>query len=114
MELDAPRAHSASLRVLKVFVAGAFAVLAALLVVILAHGFTSDASLIPPAEVLTVLLAALGAGSLLAGVNWAWRARPQHRKAVVFLVAITLATLLAHAYIFLVPSVAANGAVTGD
>ena len=101
-------------RPLKLLVALSFADLAAFLVVMYAHVLTSDAALVPPADVLGGALGPLAAASLLVGVAHAWLAYPAHRRVVAFLVAITLLTLMAHAFIIDDPSGAAQGALSGQ
>jgi hypothetical protein len=77
----------------------AFADLGVLLLVILAHQAFSLGSLISVAQVLTAALFLLSVAGLASGISDSWRSYPGHRRVIVFLVAITLATLLAHAYI---------------
>ena len=73
--------------------------LGALLLVVLAHQAASADWLIPVAEGLTVALFLLTVASLGSGISDSWRSFPSHRGVIVFLVAITAATLIAHAYI---------------
>jgi len=84
---------------LGLLVAATFVLLACLVLVIFIHAAS-------PSNLLLLLIDILGAGlggfavaSILAGALYSWRAYPQHRKAMMFIVAITLVTLLAHSYI---------------
>ena len=101
-------------RPLKALVTLAFADLAALMVVVYAHVVTSDGALVIPAEALGVALALLAGAALVMGVAHAWLAYPDHRRPVAFIVAVTLATLLAHAYVIGTPAASAPGSVSGQ
>ena len=76
-----------------------FADLAALLLVLFAHSGDPADWLITVAQALTAALFLLAVASLSSGVSDAWRSFPNHRRVIIFLVAITAITLLAHAYI---------------
>ena len=77
----------------------AFADLGVLLLVILAHQVLSADSLISVAQVLTAALFLFTVAGLASGISDSWSTYPSHRRVIIFLVAITMATLLAHAYI---------------
>lgn len=94
-------------------VAASFVALILLTLVLFIHVFTSDQGLLLPAEALTVLLTGLAAAAVVDGVAFSWVRYPQHRKAVVFVVAVTLATLLAHAYVMGTPGVSTPGSASG-
>ncbi len=87
--------------------------LAVLLLAIFVHVLTSYEALLLPTGVLAGGLAALTVASILVAINNAWRAYPQHRRAITFVVGITLATLLAHAYVIGSPAAYAGGSVSG-
>ena len=106
-----PRRSRTALRWL---VAGSFVTLAALTAVLFLHVFTSQQWLVLPAEGLTVLLAGLSVASVLDGIVFAWVRYPRHRRAVLFIVGITLATLLAHLYVMGAPSASSPGSVSGS
>jgi hypothetical protein len=99
--------------ILRWLVALTFGVLAVLLVVIYSHVLTSDNGLVAPAELLAVALLTLALASIGAGIVYALKRFPQHRFVIYFVVAITLATLLAHAYIMGTPAAMASGATSG-
>ncbi len=115
MEVPAsPHADRFHWTLLKRLVTVTFAEFAALLIVVLVHGFVGGQSLVFPAEVLTWALAALAAASIIEGVVWGWVAYPQHRRAVAFVAAVTLITLLAHAYIIDTPAASTSGSASGQ
>jgi predicted membrane-bound dolichyl-phosphate-mannose-protein mannosyltransferase len=95
-------------------VAGTFVTLGILLTVVFLHAYTSSAYLVVPAEGLAVLLVGLATASIVGGTSYSWRSYPKHRRVIIFVVAITLATLIAHVYIIGVPSVATSGSVAGS
>lgn len=112
MEVPSPGAALPRLRrAIWYLVGGTFAALGLTLLLVFLHAYFSAQYLVLPVYALGGLMVALAAGSALAGVCYAWRAYPRHRGAVVFVVAITAATLLAHAYILGEPP-AADGAVS--
>lgn len=90
-----------------------FADLALLLLTVYAHVITSDAFLLLPVAVLGVALVILSVAAIAAGLVFAWRSYPQHRRPIVFVVVITLATLLAHAYVIGLPQAATQASVSG-
>ena len=100
-------------RLLKWLVAVTFGILGASLVVVLLHGFFPYQFLVAPMEVLAAALTASGVATIVAGILYAWGAYPQHRGAVVFVVAVTAATLLAHAYIIESPQAFAPVSASG-
>jgi hypothetical protein len=87
--------------------------LTALVVVVVAHAAVGGVALVYAGEGLAVVMFSLAVGSALLGVAHSWRRYPQHRKAIAFVVIITLATLLAHAYVIGSPSASAPGSVGG-
>ena len=98
--MDAPPSGTGTVRrLLRYFVTGTFVDLGVLLAVVYAHVLTSYDWLVLPAGVLAPVLAGFAAGSLGIGVIWAWASYPQHRRAIAFVVAVTLATLLAHMFL---------------
>ncbi|MDG7007210.1 MAG: glycosyltransferase family 39 protein [Nitrososphaerota archaeon] len=107
-------ANNSLRRPLRVLVALSFTDLAAFLAVMYVHTLSSDGALVAPADALGAALGVLAAASLLTGVAHAWLAFPGHRRAVAFIVAITLATLLAHAFIINDPAATAHGILTGQ
>ena len=86
-------------RLLKGLLACALLALVSLLLVIYAHVLTGDSGLMTAAAVLGGALFLLTVAALATGILYAWRAYPQHHRPIVFVVAITLVTLIAHAYI---------------
>ena len=111
MEVAAPpSARSRARRLLRWLVAGTFVSLALLLLVIFIHVSTSDSVLLLPAGILALAFGTFSIAAAVAGALYAWNAYPQHRKAILFVVAITLITLLAHAYILGSPPASDNRA----
>jgi hypothetical protein len=100
-------------RALRALLVVGFAVLAILLLAIFTHAATSGDGLLIPIRILSLVLGGVFVGSVLVGIAYSWRAFPQHRRAVIFVVVITLATLLAHAYIIGAPAASAGGSVSG-
>ncbi len=86
-------------RSLRWLIGGTFVILGVLILLLFLHAATSSSVLLLPAEVLAVLLGGFATASVLGGIIYAWFAYRQHRRVVLFLVGITLLTLLAHAYI---------------
>lgn len=113
MQVGAAPAKKPGLRPLRWLVGATFMVLAVLLLVILAHAATSVASLVSLAEALASALLVLSVATVLTGIVFAWRSYPEHRRVVAFVVALTLATLVAHAFILGVPAATTQGSVTG-
>ena len=103
----------ASRALLVMLVGGSIMTLAVLTLVILLHAFTRSPALILPAEALAALLAALSVASIADGVYFSWRRYPQHRRAILFVVGITMATLVAHAYVIDAPPVTSSRSVSG-
>ena len=99
--------------ILRRLVVLAFADLGALLLVILAHGSLSDGWLVPVAGVLAALLLMLAVASVVVGVVHGWYAYPSHRRAILFVVGITLVTFMAHAYFLGVPPAYVQGTASG-
>ena len=90
-------------RTLRILLIAVFSVLALFVVVVYAHAASSATSLLPLALILASALLILSLGALGVGVAYSWRAYPQHRRVVIFLVAITLVVLLMHAYVIGTP-----------
>jgi len=100
MELSGRRMNTLTLKVwLRRLVSSAFILLGVLLVLIFGHATAPEDGLLLPVEVLAIGVLAFTLASFLAGIAYWWTAFPRHRRAVLFLVAITATTLLAHAYI---------------
>ena len=93
---SAPKGLRQTLRVLLIAV---FCDLALFVAVVYAHVASSVQSLVPIAALSALVLFVLSLGALGVGLLYSWRSYPQHRGAIGFVVAITLAVLLAHAYI---------------
>jgi 4-amino-4-deoxy-L-arabinose transferase-like glycosyltransferase len=101
-------------RPLKFLVALVFADLGVLVLLLFVHALTSNSLLFGPIEAFGLALVFLSGGTLVAGCVHAWLAYPSHRRVVVFLVAITVATLLAHAYTINNPPAYSSETATGD
>lgn len=80
---------------------------------VIAHAAVGGGALFLAAQALAVVLVTLAAASTVLGMVYSWRRYPQHRKAMVFVVVLTLVTLLAHAYILGTPAAATPGSLTG-
>ncbi|MDG6982787.1 MAG: glycosyltransferase family 39 protein [Nitrososphaerota archaeon] len=104
MEVTAPNGRPVSRSVLRYLLAGTFVSLGVLLMLVFLHALLSLGYLVSPIYAVGGVMAALAGASALYGAFFAWRVYPQHRKATVFVVAITLATLIAHAYVIGSPS----------
>ncbi|MDG6917714.1 MAG: glycosyltransferase family 39 protein [Nitrososphaerota archaeon] len=107
------RGKAPSRRVLLALIAGAAVTLSLLTAAVLLHAYTGIPALVVSAEALAALLGVLSAASIAYGIYFSWRSYPRHRRTIVFVVAITLATLAAHAYIINTPPAAETGAVSG-
>ena len=115
MELaEPPGRRTAPRRLIRLLVAGALVALALFCVLVYVHAYTSSAYLVPPIYFLGGAMVVLASASILDGIYYALREYPQHRKAVVFIVCITAATLVAHAYVIGSPSAFAGGSVSGN
>ena len=86
-------------RVLRNLLIGVLVVLIVMVLVIYVHAVSPDSALLLPITVLGGALFVLTVTSMGVGILQAWRVYPQHRRAILFVVGITLVTLLAHAYI---------------
>ena len=93
---SAPKGLRRTLRFLLIAV---FADLALLVAVVYAHAASSASGLLLPAAILAAFLLILSLGALGVGLLYSWRAYPQHRRAIIFVVVITLVVLLSHAYV---------------
>ncbi len=114
MEVEsASGVRAPSRRVLLALIGGAVVTLSLLTAAVLLHAYIGIPALVLSAEVLAALLGALSVASIAYGVYFSWRSYPRHRRAIVFVVAITLATLVAHAYIINVPPVTSPGSISG-
>jgi len=100
-------------RALRALVAVGFTVLAVLLLVIFAHAAVPRDAFLAPIWILSFVLGGVFVASVLVGIAYAWSVFPQHHRAVIFVVAITLATLLAHAYVIGSPAASTGGNVSG-
>ena len=106
-------------RALRWLVIGTFVTLALLLLVLWSHAATGSGSLVLPYEVLSVVLGAFTLATLFGGVTYYWGAYPQHRRAILFIVALTLIVFSAHVYILgnppaANPTATISGAVGGQ
>ena len=111
MEVSGPAPSSSQGRgILRWLVAGTFVSLALLLLVLYFHAATGNDTLLFPGEILALALGGFTISSFLWGILYSWRAFPQHRRAILFVVGITLIVLLAHAYIIGSPPASNNQA----
>ena len=94
-------------------VGGSFVLLAAVIALSIAHAWTSMAWLVIPIEAAAAALLVFATASIVVGVYYAWGAHPGHRRAILFVVGITSATLLAHAYVAGVPPAYRGGSASG-
>jgi hypothetical protein len=78
------------------------------------HAAFGGAPLFLAAQALAAGMVGSASASALLGVVHSWRSYPQHRRAIAFVVALTLVTLLAHAYILGTPAASTPGLVTGS
>jgi hypothetical protein len=100
MQLEAHTAASKGLRrALRFLLIAVFGDLALFVAVVYVHAASSAPSLPPLAVILAAALLFLSLGALGVGLLYSWRAYPQHRRAIIFLAAITLVVLLSHAYV---------------
>jgi hypothetical protein len=90
-----------------------FALLVAFILVVVAHSALSNDLLFSAAQVLGVAFVFLAGASALLGAVYAWRKYPQHHRAIQFVAAITLITLLAHLYIVGSPAASTGATVSG-
>jgi len=109
----APIASPRLRRALKVLVSLSFVDLALILLLVFLHALLSVDSLALPVQALAALLGVAAVGAIATGVAYSWRVFPQHHRAILFVVVITLATLLAHAYIIGSPGAGTAGSVSG-
>ncbi|MDG6988587.1 MAG: glycosyltransferase family 39 protein [Nitrososphaerota archaeon] len=113
MAFQEPSEEPVSRLLLGLFAGSSAAILLLLVLVIIVHALTSAPSLVPVVGVLSVTLAGFAVISIADGICFAWSRYPAHRKAVTFVVAVTLATLLAHAYVMGTPGVSTPGSASG-
>jgi 4-amino-4-deoxy-L-arabinose transferase-like glycosyltransferase len=99
--------------ILRLLLIGTFAALGILVLLLIGHAATGSDLLLRPAEAFGVALGLLGVSSLVLGVAYAWSAYPRHRRAVLFLVLITLGTLLAHVYVMGSPAAGTPATLVG-
>jgi hypothetical protein len=95
-------------------VGGAGAALVGVALLAFLHAYTSARSLVAPMYVMGGAALVLGAAAMLGGVAYALRRYPQHRRATVFIVGLTVATLVAHAFVMGTPPAATPASVSGD
>jgi Dolichyl-phosphate-mannose-protein mannosyltransferase len=110
---EAPQPPVGLWKLLKVLLVLLIVDLAVLMVLVFLHAYTSQASLIVPAPELTVGFAGFSLASLGVGGLISWRQYPKHRRALVFVAAVTTATLLAHLFIIGLPAAGSQGAFSG-
>ena len=110
----APSKRGRLARILLWLVAGAVADLLVFIVVAVSHAATGSAALVGAAQISGVFFVGLALTAALVGAAHAWRGYPQHRKAMLFVMGVTLATLLAHAYIMGTPAASTAGSVSGS
>ena len=96
---DHPSGPGRLRRALRFLIIAAFADLALFVAIVYAHAASSSSSLLLPAAITAVALLLLSLGASVVGLAYSWRAYPQHRRAIAFVVAITLVVLISHAYI---------------
>ncbi|HEV2226869.1 MAG TPA: glycosyltransferase family 39 protein [Nitrososphaerales archaeon] len=110
---DAPQGVGILPRALRLLLLGVLVDLALLIVVIFVHVATSSEALLTPAPVLGAGLVAFSLATVAVGVTYAWRAFPAHRRAMAFVVGLTLVVLLAHMYIIGFPPASDSRALSG-
>ena len=113
MEIEAAEGDRTPETLLRLFVASAIVTLVAAVALVFVHFYDPAPSTLALAAVLTAVLAAYAVTSVAAGIWFAWGRYRQHRRAILFVVGITLATLVAHAYIINSPPSSGTGAVSG-
>ena len=113
MELEAAGGDGIPETLLRMFVAAAILTLGAAVAAVFVHFYYPDPSALALATALTAILAAFSVVSLATGVWFAWGRYRQHRRAILFVVGITLATLAAHAFIINTPAAGGSGTVSG-
>ena len=100
---DQPSASRGLRRILRYLLFAVFGDLALFVAIVYAHAVGSAPSLLLPATVSAAALLVLSLGALGVGLLYSWRAYPKHRRAIIFVAAITLVVLLSHAYIINTP-----------
>jgi hypothetical protein len=110
---ESPKGAEFMAKPLRILVLGVFVDLGLLLLVILAHVATSSEALLVPAAVLGAGLATLTVASIILGIAYAWRTFPIHRRAVAFIVGLTLVVLAAHLYVVGFPPASDGRSLTG-
>ena len=96
--LEAGRNGPPGRRLLGRLVAASFILLVCVVSFILVHAFWPSDLLYVSIEVLAGALGLVAAISVVAGILYSWRVHPQHRRPIIFVIVITIAVLLAHAY----------------
>ena len=113
MEIEPAQGGRVPETLVRIFVSASVLTLAAVVALVFVHFYYPEPSTLALASALTAALAAFAVASAAAGVWFAWGRYRQHRRAILFVVGVTLATLLAHAYIINTPPAAGAGAVSG-
>jgi hypothetical protein len=98
---------------LRWLVGAAFIALASFVVFVVAHAATGASPLVTAAQGSGVILVGLAVASAALGIATSWRRYPSHRRAIIFLVVLTLVTLSAHAYVIGNPPASTPGSVSG-
>ncbi len=100
MELEQrPRSSQKIRRLLVLCVEGSFAALGLVVLFAFLHAYYSSSIFVVPILVLGGVLLVLSLASMGLGLVYSWGKYPLHRRAILFVVGITLVTLLAHLYI---------------
>ena len=113
MEIEPTQGGRVPETLVRIFVSASVLTLAATVALVFVHFYYPGPSTLALVSVLTAVLAGYAMTSVAAAVWFAWERYRQHRRAMLFVVGITLATLLAHAYIINTPPAAGMGAVSG-
>lgn len=91
----------------------AFFALFAFVLFVVAHAATGSPALVDASEGSGAILVGLAVASAALGIATSWRRYPRHRRMIIFIVALTLITLSAHAYVIGNPSASTPGSVSG-
>ena len=115
MEIQGEPARRPTLNsAVRVLVAGTIVTLGLFILAVFFHALLSAPYLVVPIYALGGIMVALAAASVVSGTYLAWTRHSDHRRAILFVVGITLATLVAHAYVIGTPAVATPASVSGD